>query len=984
MYNCLFMQKTIAMKKILFLTALWMFFVAAAQQQKRPEKQRPTYRAVSLPVKYVPPLSSFDSLPPPKRGRAPEKKRWGLNRVVPGKGLPRDKDPLVGQRRIMRPPLSQIRTFQAAVSPYNPSDPTGAVGPSHYVAAHNIGFRIFDKNGTPLINDTDLSVLFPGYSSDGDPIVMYDQFANRYLITEFDVSNTPPKLLVAVSQTSDPVNGGWYVYAFPMNSMPDYPKYSMWSDGYYVTMNKDAFTAGQSEVVYVMERDKMLNGETAQIVGFPLPGIVTNGFYSPAGFHVDGDQMPPPGHAPIIFFQDDSWSGISTDHLKIWEVNVNWSAPDSSYISLSQTINVTPFNSVFNNGSFTNLPQPNNVYIDALQSTVMYRTNYRRFAGHNSVVLNFVVNSDNNGKAAIRWYELRQTGDGQPWSVFQEGTYLDPSGKNTFSGSIAMDRFGNIGLGYTIVDHDQVPQLQFTGRLAADPLGEMTYEPTIITPGIQSDPVYRYGDYAHMTVDPVDQKTFWHIGEFYGSTSRAVDQVGVFKIAGDFNRDLSVMALISPESGLLSNAEEITVRIMNNGLQSQTNFDVYYQIDERPPVSGHVSTALASQATMDYTFPVPADLSEQGHTYRVKVWTDLAGDEDRSNDTLITEVAHWYINDVGVAGWVSPVSSGDLTDRENITVRLHNYGGVPQSNIPVTYVINDSLTVTEVYPGPLNAQGEINYTFDRQADFSRVGTYNLTVYTSLANDQNRTNDTITATVEKWICRPVANCSYGDAIYQFTYGEINNTSDCSADGYADYTYMITRLKQDTVCDLTVQTGYSDDHLTVWIDFNDNFVFEDSERIINDTLLPLISGNRYGGTFSTHIPANAPLGEHLLRARVGWRTNVTDGCSEYSYGETEDYTVRVVDQMAVDPMEAARWIIRELPGKRFEIILESPYYARPMVLTVYSVAGQQLVYHHVKNRNGRYTYLLDMSYMPRGVYLIRMGNEETGKVTKIAVR
>jgi hypothetical protein len=115
----------------------------------------------------------------------------------------------------------------------------------------------------------------------------------------------------------NPVNDGWYTYRFTTNgALPDYPKISVWSDGYYVTTNKNSRTASTSQVVYVFERDKMLEGETAQVVGFPLPGINTNGFYSPAGFHAMGGELPPPGNSPIIYMQDDSWAGVSEDHLK--------------------------------------------------------------------------------------------------------------------------------------------------------------------------------------------------------------------------------------------------------------------------------------------------------------------------------------------------------------------------------------------------------------------------------------------------------------------------------------------------------------------------------------------------------------------------------------------------------------------------------------------------------------------------------------------
>jgi len=259
-------------------------------------------------------------------------KRRDANKAVPGKGFPKGDDPLwkkqskSGKIKGKEP----ILTFQAASSGSTPTDPTGAVGPNHFVNAWNSSFRIWDKDGNPLTPAASLGTIFPGETA-GDPIVMYDPFADRFVVTEFTFMNG---FLVAVSQGPDPVNSGWYTYYFSTNSFPDYPKFSLWSDGYYITSNKNSWSAGSSEVVYAIERDKMLNGDTdAEMIGFPLPTISTNGFYSPLGFNVTGSEMPPPGNAPIVYMQDDSWSGVSTDHLKIWKINVDWDTPSNSTIS---------------------------------------------------------------------------------------------------------------------------------------------------------------------------------------------------------------------------------------------------------------------------------------------------------------------------------------------------------------------------------------------------------------------------------------------------------------------------------------------------------------------------------------------------------------------------------------------------------------------------------------------------------------------------
>ncbi|MCX6277088.1 MAG: PKD domain-containing protein [Bacteroidetes bacterium] len=454
-------------------------------------------------------------------------KHWGVNAFIPGKGLPKGNDPLwekhtqVSQRSGRTP----ILTFVAATAEATPTDPTGAVGPNHFVNSWNSSFRIWDKSGNPLTSPASLGTIFPG--ADGDPIVLYDPFADRFLISEFYHNGFD----VAISKGPNPVTSGWYVYRFPTNTFPDYPKFSVWSDGYYITANKDKTSAGTSQVVFVLDRAKMIAGEnTAQMIGFPLPGISVSGFYSPLAFNANVPTPPPPGNASIVYLQDDSWSGVTFDHLKIWKVNVNWTTPASSTISSPQIIITAPFDAVFDGGSFYNLPQPSGNDIDALQATIMYMAQCQRFSSYNSAVFNFVVDLDgNDNKAGIRWYELRQNTDGAPWYIYQEGTYSQPQGHSAFCGNMCMDIDGNIALAYTVVSKTQFPSLRFTGRYASDPLNIMTVAEDVIAAGTQIDLSNRYGDYAQMTIDPVDGKTFWSIGEYFSEGRK--NGVGVFQLA---------------------------------------------------------------------------------------------------------------------------------------------------------------------------------------------------------------------------------------------------------------------------------------------------------------------------------------------------------------------------------------------------------------------------------------------------------------------
>ena len=234
-----------------------------------------------------------------------------------------------------------------------PTDPSLAVGPDHVFVVFNTGFIIYDKDGNALTGQISPNpTIFPNGGC-CDLTASYDNAADRWVIT-FLGSGAQ----IAVSDGPDPVNDGWYTYTIP--SVSDYQKLSVWSDGYYITDN----TTNSSSRIYALERDAMLAGDpNAQVIGFPLPGIATNGFYSPQAINVTDDNLPAAGSAPIVYLQDDAWGGVSEDHIKLWTVDVDWDTPGNSTISQPNEITTTPFISVFDNASFQNLTQPGGVLI---------------------------------------------------------------------------------------------------------------------------------------------------------------------------------------------------------------------------------------------------------------------------------------------------------------------------------------------------------------------------------------------------------------------------------------------------------------------------------------------------------------------------------------------------------------------------------------------------------------------------------------------
>lgn len=919
-------------------------------------------------------------------------KKSGVNKIVPGKGLPIGKDPLLDQSKSNTKIQNKepIITWDAAFDNSTPTDPTGAVGPTHFVNAWNSAFRIWDKEGNALTPAASLANIWEG-ETDGDPIVMYDKFADRFIITQFTGAgwgSTDPGFLIAISEGNDPVNDEWFTYTFLIDAFPDYPKYSVWSDGYYITANKNSGSASTSNVVYALERDKIILGDsTAQMVGFPLPDIVTSGFYSPLGFNVNGPELPATGNAPIIYLQDDEWADVSIDHLKLWSINVDWDSTELSTISDPEQIDTEPFNSVFNGGSFNNLAQSSGPDIDALQATIMYMAQFRKFEEYNSTVLNFVVDLDNDdNRAGIRWFELRQDNDSADWAIFQEGTYEQPDGHSAFCGGIAMDSTGNIGLAYTVVSETQTVAIRYTGRFAGDPLGQMTLSEGIIEEGSENDPSTRYGDYGQMTLDPTDDATFWHIAEYFDNDER-VNVVGAFRIVPDFNIDAGIVEINDPTDGSLSDSESISVSIRNFGLDTIWDVPVSYQIDDGTIVSEVYADTILPVSTVLYSFTQTGDFSVLGQDYELKAYTSYSGDEDLTNDTLIATIKHLQANDIGVSNIMEPIS-GESLSMENVSVIIRNYGSASQSNFDISYQVDTDSPISESVAGPLNSLDSIEYTFSTQVDLSQFGEYSIQAYTSLTDDTDLSNDTSLALVENSICMPAANCAVGDGLRLVQLTTLLNPSGCSPDGYGDFTDMSTELSQGSTQYITLSTEYGNQYVNVWIDLNDNFLFENEEIIVDNFIL---GEGQNSGTYTDStefiIDESANLGDHLMRVKSNWNSPVSENaCQGSSYGETEDYTatITLIDAIDESGLEPNDLLVRYLPNNHFEVSFSALHTQEPLTINVHNTAGQCVISNRVSSVNGKYFYDFDMSYAAPGVYLVRLGSDTFGKVRKIVVK
>jgi hypothetical protein len=432
--------------------------------------------------------------------------------------------------------LSNQDNFNVMGFRVNPPDPVGDVGPNHYVEMINLVFGVYDKAGNLLLGPLALGDLWAGFAvndcteESGDPIVIHDQFEDRWILSQFTTAGPEFYNCVAISATSDPT-GAYYRYAFSTGvNFPDYPKYGVWTNSYFITTREFGPTVEYGIGIYALEKNKMVNGQPdARMVGFFLDGndpdilpLVGDGLLPP---DVDGKDKPKnDAAAPFVGTQDDGFPyGATSDALNIFDLTVKWRSTPEATLALAAQLPVASFDSVFPCAPTSRdcLPQPGitnaNQYLDILsyRQRPTWRLAYRNFRGYESLVTNQSVEAL-PGVAGARWYEIRRVGT--TYSLYQQGTYAPNDGVHRWMGSIAQDKFGNLALGYSVVNGvDVFPGIRYTGRLAGDPLGQMTQGEGVVIngSGVQTTTNSRWGDYTSMNVDPVDDCTFWYVNEYY-------------------------------------------------------------------------------------------------------------------------------------------------------------------------------------------------------------------------------------------------------------------------------------------------------------------------------------------------------------------------------------------------------------------------------------------------------------------------------------
>ena len=417
-----------------------------------------------------------------------------------------------------------------------PPDTNASVGPNHIVETVNLDLAVFNKAGGLLYGPVPINTLWSGFGggcqidNDGDPIALYDSIADRWLITQFAVTTTHYLDCVAISQTPDPT-GAYLRYSYSYADFPDYPKFGVWPDAYYVTFNMFAggtTFAGATTCAY--DRAKMLTGALATQQCFNA-GVSWGGLLPST---VNGATAPPAGSVNYVLGLD---TPATSNRLAYWKFHVDWTTPANTTMTGPSFLTVSTYTN-----SCSTLPRGDCIpqggggtNLESLADRLMYRLNYRNLGNHEALVVNHTieVGSGSSLHSGVRWYEVRPDA-ARNLTLFQEGTYA-PDSSWRWMGSMNMDQAGNIAAGYSVSSPSISPQIHYTGRLATDALGTMTQgENTIINGGgSQTGGLARWGDYSSTAVDPTDDCTFFHANQY-------------LKASGSFNWSTRIAAFKLP------------------------------------------------------------------------------------------------------------------------------------------------------------------------------------------------------------------------------------------------------------------------------------------------------------------------------------------------------------------------------------------------------------------------------------------------------
>ena len=641
----------------------------------------------------------------------------------------------------------------------SPGDPVVEVGANHVIYAVNgtsTTFKVYNKAGTLLSGPTSFGSLAPAGSAcaadGGDPIVLWDRQAGRWFMLVLDSSN----LCAYVSKTSDPVTGGWWAYNYSTPSLPDYPHCGVWADSYVCGDNE----GGAQQSVYAFDRANMLTGATARPAQrfASVPKLAGYGFQilTPVTFY--GSTAAPAGRKQILarHNDDEAHAGAGAngtqDFIDLYELTVDWTTPANSGIATLPRVAITEFNSWFRNYStFATVPQPGSTsLLDPIREVLLNQLTYRNFGTHESIAGTFATNQNaaRTGTvvdSGVRWFELRRVGAGN-WTLFQEGTF-SPGDTSThhLMGSIAMDKFGNMGMAYNVTKTTtptKFATLGYTGRAVSDAAGVMSLGENEIAVGAAAETSGRWGDYYQMTVDPVDDCTFWFVGMYRPTGSwqtriqdfkfPACSGVTTYTISGTITTSAGagingVNVSNGSSSTTTSSTGAYTLSGVANGTYTLTPSLSGYTFS---PVNRSVTVSSANVTAQNFTGTPPANLPPVANfTFTTSALTATFTDTSTDSDGTIASRS-WNFGDSTTSTATNPSKTYAAAGTYTVTLTVTDNGGATNtktSSVTVTAGGGGSVLTKGVPVTGLGAAtgASLNYTMVVPA-----GSTNLTFTTS--------------------------------------------------------------------------------------------------------------------------------------------------------------------------------------------------------------------------------------------------------------
>ena len=595
----------------------------------------------------------------------------------------------------------------------SPIDPTGDVSTKYFVQGTNsTQVGVYNRDGS-LEMSFNMNTLWAQFNivSGGDPIVLYDEINDRWILTEF--ASQSNNLLIAISETNDPL-GSYFSYAFATPNFPDYPKYAITPDHLMVTTNEQG-----SDVLhhYFLDKNALIAG--AESVDLQRLSVVgTNNSEQPfiVATPVDwnGANLPFDTRPMSVRLNDSSWGeGADQDQIELYRFDIDFSNVDNT--TIEQTSIVTaPFDAfpcTLNGPGFACIPQMGGDGVDGVPEVIMNLPNYRNFGSHESIVLSFITDAtDGNNRAGIRWTELRRTSD-TDWDVYQEGTFAPDDGLNRFMCSVAIDDRGNICLGYNVSSADSFVGIRATGRNASDPLGQMTFDELIIREGEGPTTFFgvgRFSDYSQMSAVGDGSSEFWYTGEYAGP-SGSITNITSMSLGRD-SFDLALRSFLTPtvNSSEFTATETVTVEVVNSGINTIDSYDVGLVLNGAEVDVISIDEAIESDEIREHTFTSTIDLSQIGE-YGLSAHVTASNDENPLNDTLravITQLPSIEGQLTGIIG----VEGCDQFATSTLTLR--NLGGSIITNATI------GITVNGVSQDDIEFEGSLSFQQAREFDIT--------------------------------------------------------------------------------------------------------------------------------------------------------------------------------------------------------------------------------------------------------------------------